>query len=244
MKRPEVLHRVEAVGNKVNLLVFRYLWPLNAKDKEDAWDGLVGCCWRAKGNLFVPWRYATAVNTKTCIEEELEARLTSYKNLSKQTIAQRALDNEYRWTARWVRNALADHIRTTYRGRRRRGRPSKPHVRQPDDRAFLQNLLQIQRERFVAALGEQRWGLLVVLAGSIPLAATRRGWNGAATRLIAEHRHVSQQQARSDKRTMFLLAEGEPVVESAVREILSGTFVSREKSTNRFIPVIEAQASA
>jgi hypothetical protein len=242
--RVEVLRRVAALGNKVNLLVFRYLWPLNATDRDDAWEGLVGCCWRAKGNLFVPCRYGTAANTRACIEHELDSRLESYKKLDTHSIAQRALANEFRWTARAVRNDLADSIRLTYRGRRRRGRPSKSRVRQTDDHAFLQNLLQIQRERFVAALGEEFWGLLVALAGHFPLSATRRGWKSAVTRLIAANRGVSQQQARSDKRTMLRMAEGEPMIEDAVHEILSGTFVSRDKSANRFIYEEQKQAQA
>lgn len=242
--RTEVLRRVEALSNTVNLLVFRYLWPLNAKDKDDAWDGLVGCCWRAKGNLFVPWHCGTIVNTKDCIEEELRGRLALYEKLGKQEVAQHALNNEFKWTARWVRNALADYVRSTYRGRRRRGRPSKPHVRQTDDGAFLRTLLQIQRERFVAALGEQWWVILVVLAANVPLSETRRGWKSVATRLIAAHRGVSQQQARADKRTMLRLAEGEPVIEGAVRELLAGAFVSRGKSANGFIYEGETQAEA
>jgi hypothetical protein len=245
--RAEVLRRVEALGNKVNLLVFRYLWPLNADDKDDAWSGLVACCWRAKGNLLIPWRTVTdrIGATEEVICDELRRRLVLHKKCEKRIIAQLALENGFRWTARLVRNALADHIRSLCRGRWRRGRPSKPstpHV--PDDGAFLRTLLQIQRERFVAALGEQWWGLLVVLAVGVPLSATRRGWKSEATRLIASHRGVSQQQARSDKRTILRLAEGEPGVVDAVREILAGTFVSREKSANRSISRGQTQAQA
>ena len=236
LMRAEVLRRVEAVGNRVNLLVFRYLWPLNADDKDDAWSGLVACCWRARGNLLIPWwTVADRIGaTEEVICDELRQELALHKNSEKRIIAQLALENGFRWTARLVRNALADHIRSLCRGRRRRGRPSEPHVRRTDDGAFLRTLLQIQRERFVAALGEQWWGVLVVVAGSVPLGETRRGWKSGATRLIADHRSVSEQQARSDKRAMLRRAEGEPI-ESAVREILAGTFVSREKSANRGI---------
>jgi len=74
----------------------------------------------------------------------------------------------------------------------------------------------------------------------LPLGATRRAWKREATRLIAG-RGVSQQQARSDKRTMLRLAEGEPVVEGAVQEILSGAFVSRGNSANRYVVGSESE---
>lgn len=242
--RAEVLRRVEALGNKVNLLVFRYLWPKNAKDKDDAWDGLVACCWRAKGNLLIPWRRDRdrIAATEEVICDELQRQLALHKKSEKRIIAGHALDNGFRWIARLVRNALADHIRSLCRGRRRRGRPAKPRVLPQDGRAFLQTLLRVQRARFVAALGEQWWDILVVLVDTVPLSETRRGWKSAVTRLIATHRGVSQQQARSDKRTMLLLADGEPVIEGAVREILAGAFVSRGKSANRSLNGGQTQA--
>jgi hypothetical protein len=233
--RAEVLRRVVALRNTVNLLAFRYLWPLNATDKDDAWSGLVACCWRAKGNLFL-WEHGDRLGTtQKFIEDALRARLSSYRKLDKQVIARIALNAEFRWTARLVRNALADHVRKMLRGRTRRGRPSKPRVAPGDARTFLQTLLQVQRERFVAALGDQWCCLLSVLAGAVPLGATKRQWKSAVTRLIATHRGVSQQQARADKRTMLSLAEGEPVIEGAVQEILCGAFVSRENSPNRYM---------
>lgn len=190
------------------------------------------------------YRHSTAAHTKAWIEDELDTRLTSYKKLGRQAITQRALDNGFKWTARAVRNALADHVRSLYRGLGQRGRPSKPRVRKTDDGEFLRTLMQVQRERFVAALGEELWRLLVVLADSVPLAATRRGWKSAATRIIATHRGVSHQQARSDKRTIVSLAEGEPQIEAAVHAILSGAFVSRDKSANRFMVNSNTQAQA
>ncbi len=193
----------------------------------------MACCWRAKGNIFLPWRGDTT--TEGFIGDELRRLLARHKRLDKQAIAHLALGSEFKWTARLVRNALADHVRLIYRGRTRRGRPSKPRVPPEDGRAFLQTLLRVQRERFVAALGEQWWCLLALLVNAVPLGGTKRKWKSEGTRLIAAHRGVSQQQARSDKRTMLRLAEGEPVVDDAVQEILCGAFVSREKSANRYI---------
>lgn len=230
--RAEILRRVEALGNKVNLLVFRFLWPLDEADRDDALEGLTACCWRAKGNLLIPRRIDGRKTTEQVLCESLEKRLAVHKKSGMRIIAQLALDGAFRWTARLVRNDLADYMRILFRGQRRRGRPSIPRATQQDNKGFLETLLQVQRARFVAALGEKWYRLLTSLASNFPLGANRRAWKREATRLIVAARGVSEQQARSDKKRMLYLADGEPI-EEAVREILSGPFVSQENSTNR-----------
>jgi len=232
--RAEILRRVEALGNTVNLLVFRFLWPLDKADKDDAWEGLAACCWRAKGNLLIPRRMDGRKTTEQAIWDSLAQRLALHRKSGKRIIAQLALGNGFRWTARLVRNDLADYMRALFRGQRRRGRPPIPPAPQPDNSSFLKALLLANRARFLSTIGEKWLEILTMLANAMPLGSNRRAWKSEATRLIAAKRDVSRQQARSDKKRMLYLAGGEPVIEDTVNEILSGPFVSRENSANRF----------
>src|SRR5258708_5288577 len=90
--RAEILRRVQRLGNVANTLAFRFLWPVDIPDRDDARDGLAGCCWKAKGNLLIPrFHFDGRMMTEDVLAGALDRRLAVHKKSGKRTTARLAL---------------------------------------------------------------------------------------------------------------------------------------------------------
>ena len=198
----EVRRRVEAIGNRVNFLVFRNL----VDGDHDAFDGLCACCWRARGDLYV---LVSGLNrfdaTQLFIWDEVRRLLREYRRLGREEIQRRALAGEFRHAARIIRNRIRDHIRKTYRQFRAE--------REPEPEPTLQEMklvaahLKDRLKTFRDALGWRNYATLWIVVHAWPFGRTRRERKGKIVAAIAERRKVSLQQARADKRALLCAVE-------------------------------------
>jgi len=207
-KAAELRQRVEAVGNRVNLLVFRCLTcPAHREDYTDAFDGLCACCWLAKRNMHIGGNVA---ETRVFIDKELSRLLRKYRRLGREEIERRALAGEFRHAARIVRNRMRDQIRKTYRELRAREKPEpSPPSLEPTRQEMQLAAAHVSghKELFREALGWRNYVTLWIAAHIWPLARTRRERKSQIVSAIAARREVSPQQARADKRDLLRAVE-------------------------------------
>jgi hypothetical protein len=115
------------------LLAFRFLHPADEQDRENAFDGLVALCWKAKGNLYIParvWerlpsiaragedspgevRYGGTLYacTREFIEDFVLEYLERYHGASEEQILDAALANKFRYIGRRLYSRMIDEIR-------------------------------------------------------------------------------------------------------------------------------------
>jgi hypothetical protein len=204
--RPGVLAAVTALRNTVNTLAFRYLWPAGREDQDDAWTGLLGCCWRAKGNLYVASEDGRSVllATRGFIEDELAEYLSRYKRLTRTKIADMALVGEFRYVARTIRNRMADQVRKVYRDKAAAQTPGPvPYEPSPHEQPAILVNLRAAEGRAVEQLGRGPYEALVAVAKAWPVAKTRRERKSRVTAAIMAARAVSHQQATKDRSNML-----------------------------------------
>jgi hypothetical protein len=208
----EVRHRVSKLGDKVNFLMFRYLCPQEVEDREDAWEGLVACCWKAKGNCYALPQYAEGFHAAThnFLEAALGKITAGYRRQSYKRIADLALDGKLRWAARTVRNMLVDQIRKTC-ARNRCAEASEEKIDQsiiPQYAKFLAKKIEREKVALVAAIGERAFVTLAIIADGYPFGRTRRERKGNMVRAITSARGVSVRQARRDVQALLEAVDG------------------------------------
>jgi hypothetical protein len=198
--------RVEAVGNTVNNLAFRWLWSRGAD--HDAFDGLIACCWRAKRNLYAVAESNEGVveATRSFITRRLNAYLRKCSKFGRRKVLEMALAGKFRYVARQIRNQLRDHVRETYRQKRsaQEPEPSIPPGPTEYDMRRVAEVIQSRQKQIVAALGDRRHRALVAAVNVWPVGRTRRERKGRITQAIAGARNVSLQQARADRKSLIL----------------------------------------
>ena len=204
------LRRIEEVGNIVNTLTFDCLQNMQHVGGSGSFAGLVGCCWRAKGNLWIDPTFAgESVNnsTRSFIESTLKNILGELATHGNQEIVRRALAGELRWTARAVRNQMADKIRKIYSARRRAKREQvrrDASVRPTRvEMALIAENIASKQNAFVPALGERAIATLLTIVRIWPFEETKRARKAQITSALTL-RGVSPQQARADRRSLLL----------------------------------------
>lgn len=200
--RASVLVSVKAFGNTVNLLAFRYLWPADDADADDAWCGLVGCCWRAKGSLFVvpPEDRNTSilVETQDFIHENLLNELAPYKRMTQKKIAEIAVVGKFKYIARTIRNRMVDRVRKVYRSASK-PEPVAPFEPTVHDQLALLVSLRAEQDRIANELGRGSCEALIAVATAWPVSRSLRQRKGKVTSAISVARGVSHRQARKDR---------------------------------------------
>ena len=122
--------------SKANEAAARYLLATNEEDKYEAFNHLMGICWKAKGNLYATpalldfqqshWdAWSTFEPTRQLLEELILQYLLDYQeHCTRREIAQLASIGEFRHLPRMIRFKMVDKIRQYYRlrgeGRRRK----------------------------------------------------------------------------------------------------------------------------
>jgi hypothetical protein len=238
----EIRGRVKELGNVANCLMYRYISPATGADKHDAWEGLVGCCWKARGNLFVagPEVIESIGNTdlfestRNFIVNALKTyiRRQGYRKLGRAAIARLALNKELRWAPTVVHNKLVDRVRKVTAARRKARKAAERAEESTvdskvGDGMLLRSTLRTCAPRFIAALGKELYELVFALAKE-PLGATRRQRKGASTRFIAEYvgrsrgRRLPDQRARFCKRQIIAasVATGDDDIIEPIRQLL------------------------
>jgi hypothetical protein len=226
--------KVEAIGNMVNLAAYRYLRTRNQQEKEDAFDGLVGCCWVACRPLYAPTddlKTPRTERTLTFIEKELRTILNGYAEVPTSEVDQLALNNQLRWVARRVLCKLIDAIRR-YKAKQRRQERKKTSSQEPMTHASARRLaawFKTNEARLAKLIGERNFETLMTLATSYPFGETKRARKSAMVRAIAQQRQVSLQQARSDRRHLLSAVEnaGDYRLMDQVEGILGNGFLIR-----------------
>lgn len=121
--------------NKANEAAVRYLLATTEEERYEAFDHLMGICWKAKGNLYATpavlgrceahwFQWSTFEPTRQLLEELILQYLLDYQDhCTRQEIAQLASIGEFRHLPRRVKFKMVDRIRAYYRlkedGRRR-----------------------------------------------------------------------------------------------------------------------------
>jgi hypothetical protein len=190
--------------NKVNELVRRYLIGARA-DRDEAFDGLVGCCWIAKKNMYAIAQGEEGVfsATQNFIQTTLEEILEEYEKLPAKKVAEMADAGKFRWVARQVRNRLRDHVRETYKQLRVSPAP-KPSLEPTSyDFKLAAEKIRAHRPKIVFALGQKLFDTLLAAVDNPRAGANRRERKGHLTRVIAKSQRISFQQARWRKRMLL-----------------------------------------
>jgi len=200
-----VLAAVKAFGNKVNTLAFRYLWPTDAADEDDAWEGLLGCCWRAKGNLYImpAENGSVLIETRGFIEDELADYLSRFKRMAKRKIATMALADEFRYVARTIRNRMADHVRKVYRAAKVKPEPAAPLEPTKHEQQLALANIQAAGDRIADELGRGPYEALCAVVAAWPVSQSLRERKGTVTRAIMSARGVSRRQAIKDRANLL-----------------------------------------
>jgi hypothetical protein len=206
VNRAAILIAVKALKNRANLLTFRYLWPADGDDQDDAWAGLLGCCWKARGNLYVAEENRPVpVATHDFIEDALADHLAPFERMAKRKIAAMALEGEFRHIPRVVRNRMADHVRKVYRANRAVSELPVPY--EPTRQEQEQVLANI-RSRIADELGRGPHEALCAVAATWPPGKSLRERKGKLTAAIMSTRNVSHQQATKDRANLlYMIAE-------------------------------------
>jgi hypothetical protein len=119
-------------SNLATSLAFRFLHPADEPDRENAFDGLVALCWKAKGNLYIParvWerlpsiaragedspgevRYGGTLYacTREFIEDFVLEYFARYHGASEEQILDAALHDRFRYIGRRLYSRMIDEI--------------------------------------------------------------------------------------------------------------------------------------
>jgi hypothetical protein len=173
----EIWRRLSEV--KTTLLAFRFLLPLSADDREDAWRGLMGCSFKAVGTLYAPAgskeerRWATA----QVIEDVLKKFFAPYSSVEPNVVLAAALAGKFRHIGTHVQHRLIDYIRH-YKAierkwkRREERRTWQTTFAQRDGKqelAYHPSLPQLfeifllKEKRYKPLLGAKNWETLLLL---------------------------------------------------------------------------------
>jgi hypothetical protein len=221
--RAEIYKRIES--NAATRLAVRYL----SGDREEAFDGLVALCWKAKGNLYIQptinygtWKERIHQCTHDFIEEFVLEHLHPYVGLGEQEILRAGLEDKFRNLGRRLQSRMIDAVRrqTT----RKQYEPELHELSPKDEEACLVGIhghscelasrsessssnsffefLKPRLKRLKQTLGEVGCEVLQCCLEIYPEAysGTTKQRESALTRAIQQRRNVSAQQARSDKR--------------------------------------------
>ena len=206
--------------NKVNSLLRCYLIGAVA-GRDDALDGLIACCWKAKGNLYaIPQDEKGFFGaTREFIIDALDDVLRVSPKLGKTKIAEKADAGGFQYVARQVRNRLRDHVRETYR--QNRAKKSQPPVsRAPTKQEITQasQTIRSQGKEIVTALVPDNNYTLVAAVSTWPVGSTKRKRNAEVTAAIAEKLGIAPREARNRKRRLIQgLADSPDPVAVALR---------------------------
>jgi hypothetical protein len=112
---PEQIKQLNS--NVATTLALRFLVPCDEKDREDAFEGLVALCSRARGDLciFPTWsEQAQGKTWRECTREFIEdfvlVYFDRYKDQSAPQILAAALDGKFRYVGRRLWSRMRDEI--------------------------------------------------------------------------------------------------------------------------------------
>jgi hypothetical protein len=232
LARAAVKHRVDKLGNRVNELVLKILWPNDWQAQQDAYDALFWCCHKALGPLFyremrsplIPLISDIDYGTSVFISTALEKFISEHKKLSPEEIAALALKKHLGFIAKAVRCKLIDHLRHVYSRDRRIATKDAGRIDALADAAILRATVKGLSKRLAGELGDGPFETLRVLVEGYPLGKTKREWKGNSTRTIARAFHISLKQARKKKRALLDAAESSgSLIQMLVRQALNDT---------------------
>lgn len=241
---PDQIKRL--TSNVATTLAFRYLHPADEHDRENAFDGLVALCWKARGNLCLLPTWSEQAQGKTwltCTHEFVEDFVLDYferyQGQTEEQILAAALNDRFRYLGRRLWSRLRDEIgrRTALKNREpwRESLANAKHVSvEPDYQEMYHskgsNPLEFVKARETSlkdSLGEKNYEVLIAAAETYPQAfeGTDQQSKSALTRAIQRRRSVSEQQARADKRDLTLkvseeMRRGNPALND-VHELLA-----------------------
>lgn len=219
----EVTRRLKS--NQATRLAVRYLLG-SGENREDAFDGLVGLCWKAKGNLYVGPTYGERRLgrrildcTREFIQEFVLDYFRPYDGLDVIEILEAALNEKFRFIGHRSQGRMIDEIR-----RRTAAKNVEPE-REPlenfdllpsqtagkvenlpnggrDERRAYLSFLEPRKEKLTERLGETSYEVLLSHLDVFPEAyeGNDQSLESAITEAIQKRRQVSPQQARTDKR--------------------------------------------
>jgi len=105
-------------SNVATTLAFRFLRPADEGDREDAFDGLLALCWKARSNLCILPTWSEKAQGKTvwtCTHEFIEDKvldfLSRYDGQAEEQILSAALRNKFRYIGHKLHGAMVDEIR-------------------------------------------------------------------------------------------------------------------------------------
>ncbi len=211
-------------SNVATTLAFRFLRPADDRDREDAFDGLVALCLKARRNLCILPTWSEEAQGKTWfgrthefIEDFVLAFFNRYKGQTEEQILLAALNNKFRYIGHKLQGAMVDEIR-----RRTALKNQEPWHAKLDSASEVSAALDYQgmqssnvrtpleflkkREASLTeALGTRHYEVMTAAAESFPQAftGTDQESKSALTRAIQRRRGVSEQQARADKRELL-----------------------------------------
>jgi hypothetical protein len=114
--RAEIRRRVDS--NAATRLAVRFLLPPSESDREDAFDGLVGLCFKARRNLAILPSYSEinqGMTWRECTRDFVEVFLLDYfecfQGQSETAILRAALEDRFRYIGRRLWSRLRDEIR-------------------------------------------------------------------------------------------------------------------------------------
>src|SRR6266481_5683446 len=105
-------------SNVATTLAFRFLHPADDRDRDNAFDGLVALCWKARGNLciFPTWSekaqgQTVLTSTHEFIEDFVFNYFARYQGQTQQTVLSAALQDKFRYIGHKLQGAMVDEIR-------------------------------------------------------------------------------------------------------------------------------------
>jgi hypothetical protein len=156
---------------KSTALAFRFLVPRNPprnpEDAEDAFNGLIGVCFQAKGKLYVSNPDGDSLEaTREFIAIHLCRLLNPYRFKTVSEILRAALSNEFRYIPRIIRLRLIDRIRKL-KSERRKGHRSIDLVEeeQPPETVpwAIFDFFAEHEAEYRPKVGERTWETLIVV---------------------------------------------------------------------------------
>ncbi|HVB56995.1 MAG TPA: hypothetical protein VNE63_11260 [Candidatus Acidoferrales bacterium] len=221
--KAEIHRRIKS--NLATHLAVRYL----TGERDDAFDGLVALCWKAKGNLYVPPMVSEEAHensihqcTREFIEDFVLQYFDPYTGRDESEILKAALADKFRYIGRRLHSRMIDVIRKRTASKNKEletvrlddvdedslaagidGKWYGSEARlEPSNSNMYFEFLEPRRERLSNTLGKLGCEVLHCCFEIYPdgYLGTPRQCESALTRAIQRHRRVSEQQARNDKR--------------------------------------------
>jgi len=211
---------------KSTALAFRYLCPQDDWDAEDAFEGLVSLCFKAKGRHLYATDppYTRSQATREFIAAHILIILKPYSEMDSSAILRAALCDKFRYIPRLIRLRLIDRIRQVKSAKRRGKRVEFPGAEPPERKEAPWQIFEFMKtheSEFRPRLGERNWETLLVFSDAQQAdGETRRRWKGRVTEMLQKKRGIGPRQARGDKAAL----------RRGLQELVSATSVSNKTS--------------